>query len=97
VRLVTDASIEDEGHEAPPKNIIRLPVITTLNLDPDAVMQEAMGKLECVVVVGYEMGEDGREYFASSIADAGTNAWLLQRAIWLLNKQVDEMSQESED
>ena len=59
----------------------------------DIVASPAMGG----VVVGYEMGPDGREYFASSIADAGTAAWLLQRAIWLLNKQVDEMSQESED
>lgn len=84
--LVTDAG----EHTAPPRNVVRLPVITTLDVDPDVVLLGAMGQLECVVVVGYTKGEDGVEFFASSVADAGTAAWLLQRGIWKLNKIVEE-------
>jgi len=80
VKLVTNS----EEHTAPPRSVIRLPVITTLDTDPDVVLQEAMGKLDCVVVLGYTKGEDGVEYFTSSISDGSLNVWLMQRAIYKL-------------
>jgi hypothetical protein len=58
-------------------NVIDLPVITTLDRDPDRVLQKALGECESVVILGYD--KDGGEYFASSIADGGTVLWLLER------------------
>ena len=51
--------------------------ITRLDLPPDRILEEAIGKLEGVVILGYE--KDGNEYFASSYADGGLVNWLLDR------------------
>lgn len=51
--------------------------ITRLDLPPDQVLEKAIGKLDKVVVIGYE--SDGTEYFASSCADGGDALWLLER------------------
>lgn len=51
--------------------------ITKLDMPPDHILEQAKGKLEGVVVMGYR--EDGEEYFASSYADGGTVNWLLDR------------------
>ena len=59
--------------------IVSFPGITSLDLPPDRVLREAIGKLDGVVVMGYEKGEDGEEYFASSYADGGDVLWLLAR------------------
>ena len=80
----------------PPTNLLHLPVITRLNTDPDLVLESAKGGLESVVIVGYEKGPDGNFYFASSVADAGTAAWLLQRGIWQLNQMCDELDGEND-
>lgn len=58
-------------------NVIRFNGITRLDIDPDVVLEAAVGKLEGVVVIGYD--KDGNEYFASSYADGGTPLWLLER------------------
>ena len=50
--------------------------ITTLELDPDRVLEEAKGKLEGCVVIGFD--DDGDLYLASSYADGGTLLWLLE-------------------
>jgi len=52
--------------------------VTRLDLDPDRLLQAAVGKLESVVIVGYD--KDGHEFFASSVADGAESLWLLQRA-----------------
>lgn len=57
--------------------VIRFPGITRLDLSPDAVLEEAMGCLEGVVVIGYT--KDGDEYFSASYADGGEIVWLLER------------------
>jgi len=44
----------------------------------DRVLQDAMGKLDAVFVLGID--KDGDEYFVTSIPDAGTNLMLLRRA-----------------
>lgn len=59
-------------------NVVDLNVITTLPLDPDRVLQGAVGKLDRVIVIGID--KDGEEYFASSEADGGTAVWDLERA-----------------
>ena len=58
-------------------NVIPFGGITRLDIDPDRVLTSAVGKLECVVVVG--LGKDGEEYFASSMAD-GADALISTRS-----------------
>lgn len=70
-------------------NVIGIPTITTNDMDPAMVLARALeSNLKGVVVVGYD--EDGDEYFASSYADAGNAAWLLDRAKYQLLKITDE-------
>lgn len=52
--------------------------ITTLDLDPDRVLAQATGKLQGVVVLGFD--KDGDFHFASSYADGGDVLWLLEVA-----------------
>ena len=75
-------------------DIINFTGITTLDLDPDRILEAAKGELESVVIVGYGKAADGSqiEYFASSIANGGTIAWLLNRAVRRLNKTCDKMA-----
>ena len=56
--------------------IIRFPGITRFDLDPDVVLQEAIGKLEGVVITGFD--KEGNSYFASSYSDGGNALWLLE-------------------
>jgi len=59
-------------------NVINLPVVTTLDLPAERVLQEALNAdLDGVVVIGY--GKDGSEYMASSIAGGPEVNWLLDR------------------
>ena len=51
--------------------------ITSLNLEPDFVLENTKGKLTGFVIVGW--GVDGEEYFASTLADGGDALWLLER------------------
>lgn len=51
--------------------------ITKLDMAPDHILEAAKGKLEGVIIVGFDL--DGEEYFASSYADGGTANWLLDR------------------
>ncbi len=71
-------------------NIVRFTGITTLDLDPDAVLKEAIGKLEGVIVIGYDKDEE--EYFASSYADGGDTLWLIERFKKMLMEVPDETS-----
>lgn len=58
-------------------NIVNLNCVTKLDLPADRILESAFGKLESVVVIGYD--RDGEEYFASSIADGGAALWLMER------------------
>lgn len=58
-------------------NVIPLGVVTRLDLPPDRILSEAIGKLEGVVLIGWDL--DGEIYKASSIADGGEVLWLLER------------------
>jgi hypothetical protein len=64
--------------------------ITTLDIDPAKILEAAKAAgLTEVVICGVDA--DGEEYFASSVADAGTAGWHLDRAKWNLMRQVDRM------
>lgn len=59
-------------------NVIELPVITTLDLDPDRVLNKAIGQLEYVVLIGYT--KDGEFYFASNKSDGADAVWVMEMA-----------------
>lgn len=56
-----------------------LPVVTTLDLDSNRVLQSALDAgVTSAVVMGYD--KDGQFYFASSKADGGDVLWLIETA-----------------
>ena len=65
--------------------IIYFTGITKLDLPPDQILEAAVGKMEGVVIMGWDA--QGDEYFASSYADGGTVLWLLER----MKKQLLEV------
>ena len=58
-------------------NVITLNMVTRIDIPPDRVLKEAIGKMEGVVVIGYD--KEGDQYFASSYADGGKVLWLLEQ------------------
>ena len=58
-------------------NVITLPVITTLNLDPDRTLENLKGKLKGFVLAGYD--QDGELFFSSTYADRGEILWLIEK------------------
>lgn len=50
--------------------------ITKLDLPADRVLDQAKGKLQGVIVIGFD--QDGDFYAASSYADGGNAIWLLE-------------------
>lgn len=62
--------------------------ITTLSLDPDRLLQKAIGQLDRVIIIGID--KEGAEYFASSEADGGTAVWDLERAKLKLLRLADD-------
>jgi hypothetical protein len=58
--------------------ILKFTGITFLDMPTDVILQSAIGKLESVIVLGYT--NDGKEYFAASMADGADALWHLQRA-----------------
>jgi hypothetical protein len=69
-------------------NVVRFTGITKLDMPADHVLESALGKLEGVVILGYD--KDGQEYFASSYTDGGDMLWLLERAKKALLEVADE-------
>jgi hypothetical protein len=70
-------------------NIIPFNGITKLDLNPDIVLENTKGKLEGLVICGYDT--EGNEYFASTYADGGDVLWLLERMkMRLLNVEVEQ-------
>jgi hypothetical protein len=74
-----------------PADIIMSPAVTSLNLNPDLVLNQATKDgLTDVIIIGYD--NDGDEYFKSSISDGGTALWLLQRSIHRLMRLLDDVA-----
>ena len=60
-------------------NVVNLPVVTKLAIDPKKVLSAALEvDWSMVIIVG--VTEDGREYFASSEGDGPQVLWNLERA-----------------
>jgi hypothetical protein len=59
-------------------NIIDLDVVTQLDIDPDKVLNAALGKLDQVVIIGCNQDDD--IYFASSTGDIGQVLLLMECA-----------------
>ena len=51
--------------------------LTKLDIPVDRILEGAKGKLDSVVILGYDKDEE--EYFASSMADGGEVLWLLEK------------------
>lgn len=69
-------------------NVQHLDITTSLDISPTSVLAGAHNAdLECVVVIG--ITKEGREYFASSVADAAEGVYYAMRAVHNLNKVVD--------
>ena len=68
-------------------NIIHFDGKTKLDLDPDKLLQAAIGELTEVVILGYT--KDGSEYLAFSKADGATVNWHCDRAKLKLLQSVD--------
>jgi len=60
-----------------PENVVRLPVVTPLNLDADTVLREAVGTFKEVIILGYD--HDGEEHCMTSISGGSEMLWLLAR------------------
>ena len=70
-------------------NVVPFNGITKLDLNPDIVLENTKGKLEGLVICGYD--KDGQEYFASTYADGGDVLWLLERMkLRLLTVEVEQ-------
>lgn len=68
--------------------VVELPVVTTLDLPVERVIDAARdAKLRRIVIIGET--EDGAEYFKSSVADGGYVVWMLERAKLKLLRLVD--------
>lgn len=69
-------------------NVEELTVVTKLDVSPTSMLAKAHeANLKEVVIVG--ILQDGREYFASSVADGAPAMYHLQRGIYKLNQIVD--------
>ena len=83
----TCMSCEGKGYTES-ANVIAMDVVTRHDLKPDQVLLEAVGKVQDIVIVGYDLA--GNEYFASNMANGAEVVWLLQRANKKLLDIVDE-------
>ena len=59
-------------------NVVELGCITRLDLPPDRILNKAIGKLDAVVIVGWD--KEGDFFFASSYASGPESLWLLEKA-----------------
>jgi len=58
-------------------NVIELPVKTTLDLDPDRVLEKNKGRFSGFIFAGYD--KDGKYVFGSTYGDKLEILWLLER------------------
>lgn len=56
--------------------VIELDLPTRLNVPPDRILKAAVGKLDGVLLIGFD--KEGEPYFASSYADGGDALWLME-------------------
>jgi hypothetical protein len=71
-------------------NVVDLPVITTLPLDPKRVLAAACDQEFDRIIIIIGRLQDGSEYFASSEPDGGTILWDMERVRHALMKIADD-------
>jgi len=59
-------------------NVVPFTGLTKLDLNPDSILENAVGNLTDVVVLGTD--KDGNEYFACSSGDSAVVLWHLEAA-----------------
>lgn len=65
------------------------PGITDKDHDPDVMLRLAQGRLQSVVILGFD--KDGQLFFSANEADGGGVLWLLEKAkMMLLNASIDD-------
>lgn len=78
-----------EEHMKLVDNVTVLPVITTLDLDVERVLQAAIeAKPKSVWIIGED--SNGQLYFASSQSDGGTALWWMEKAKKVLMEVADD-------
>jgi hypothetical protein len=70
--------VSDPANDEEESNVVEWNGVTRLPIDPDRVLKKAVGRLQEVVVLGYD--HEGNEYFASSKPDGPSIVWLIERA-----------------
>lgn len=75
-------------------NVIPLGGVTRLDLPVDRVLEGAKGKLDGIVILGWD--KEGYRYFASSYADGGEVLWLLEQCKLELLKVERRLCEEDE-
>lgn len=65
---------------------------TTLDIDPDRVLEAAIGKLDRVIIMGAT--KDGEEYLAQSCSDITVAVWDLERAKLVLLRSFENHDEE---
>lgn len=89
VRAFPGIEVPESGNDDPTSGkVIPLGVVTRIDLPPDEILERAKGKVEGVVMIGFD--KDNSFYFDSSYADGGTVLWLLERAKQRLMEVSDE-------
>ena len=69
-------------------DVVTLNMITSIDIPAERVIDAAKeASLTKVVIIGYDA--DGREYFASSVADGGEVVWLMERAKYKMMEIAD--------
>lgn len=69
-------------------NVIVFTGETTLDIDPDRILQAAIGKLERVTIIGAD--KDGNEYHATSSGNITVRTWDVSRYWYAQMKRFDE-------
>ena len=67
-------------------NVIPLGGVTKLDLPADRILEGNIGEFESVVIMGWN--HEGKEVFASSLADGGDVLWLMERMKKILLEDV---------
>lgn len=75
--------------------IINFTGVTKLDLPADRVLEGAKGRLDGVLVLGFD-SEDGAFYAASSYADGGTVLWLMEQCKKRLLEGAAEISRDDD-
>jgi hypothetical protein len=70
-------------------DIVNFNGISTLPIEPDKILESAVGQLDLAIVIGVD--RDGNFYFASSEAGGAEVTWWLERAKYMLMRKVEEL------